>query len=398
MISGVFTLPFSATDQVFTTAAAEGLPEPKQADRAQNGRARNYRLEFIAGPENHLAGVASRSVLEASHSPPAISPLVLHGPAGCGKSHLARGIAAAWRQRRNSARGVVYMRAGEWSPKLLPLKRFLTQPTAEKADEHGRKESQRQEAKRDADEPQRNGAYQIELLIVEDLHLLRQTTATLSHFRTVFDELSARDVPMVFTSRVSPGEMKAWSTDLRARLEGGMVVPVAPPAAEARLALLMAMSELWQIKLTPAAAERLAKQLSEPVPELLVSLAKLCADVAGLQRPISEAAAEKFLAQRQTKSKIGLPEISQLVLRTYGLKPSDLTGKSRRRHIVAARSVVMYLGRELTGQSFAAIGKFCGGRDHTTTLHNCRKIGEQIKTDHELRNSIAEIERELQRM
>lgn len=413
MISGVFTIPFSATEQVFATATAEGLPEPASSwaviPTVANAPAviptaviptaaaspdetptasrpgTRFQLEFIAGPENQLAGAAARAVIDSDTMLSSISPLVLYGPAGCGKSHLAQGIAFHWRRVRRSARGVVYMSASDWSPKVLPLKRFLARPEAEATDAQEAIPAERQRT-----------TYDIDLLIVEDVHQLRQTPASLAHFRAVFDELSARGVPLVFTSRVPPKEIKSWPHDLRARLQSGMLVPIAPPAEAARHALLRAMAELWQIRLTPAAAERLAVGLAEPAPRLLTSLAKLCADVAGLQRPISEDDAVRFLSRQQVQATVELPQIGKAVLRKFGLQLNDLTGKSRRRHIVAARSVLMYLARELTTHSFAGIGRYCGGRDHTTTLHNCRKIAEQINSDAQLRQTIDELRRELQ--
>ncbi|MEX1223251.1 MAG: helix-turn-helix domain-containing protein, partial [Pirellulales bacterium] len=111
---------------------------------------------------------------------------------------------------------------------------------------------------------------------------------------------------------------------------------------------------------------------------------------------ISEEDAVRFLARQQVRAAVELPQIGKAVLRKFGLQLSDLTGKSRRRHIVAARSVLMYLARQLTDHSLAGIGRYCGGRDHTTTLHNCRKIAEQINTDPQLRQTIDELRRELQ--
>jgi len=110
---------------------------------------------------------------------------------------------------------------------------------------------------------------------------------------------------------------------------------------------------------------------------------------------IDLAAAKQFLAIRQPVYRPQLKDVSSAVAKLYGLKTATLTSSSRRRQVVLARSVAIYLGRILGGASLAALGRFFGGRDHSTALHSCRSIERRLSRDADLRGIIGTLERML---
>ncbi len=101
MENGVFTIRLEAT-----LVAGNVMP--------RHGEARRKSVEFIAGPENRLASVAVDSLSNDVSSP--FSPLVIYGPTGTGKTHLAHGLAQAWNARRGG--GALYITASDFAHDL----------------------------------------------------------------------------------------------------------------------------------------------------------------------------------------------------------------------------------------------------------------------------------------
>ena len=85
-------------------------------------------------------------------------------------------------------------------------------------------------------------------------------------------------------------------------------------------------------------------------------------------------------------------EIVEKVCDYYHVSAEEVGGKSRKRNLVVARQVSMYLAQKHTRMPAARIGKLIAGRDHSTVLHSCEKVEEKIKTDNKFSEEIANIE------
>ncbi|MBU4398624.1 MAG: ATP-binding protein, partial [Planctomycetes bacterium] len=170
---------------------------------------------FLAGPENRLVEVAVRSVVEERVN--GYNPLVFYGPSGTGKSHLADGIAAAWRDRHRSRR-VVRTTAVDFARELAEA--IETQAVDEFREKHRR----------------------ADLLIVEDLGRLvtrrSEKLNTQEELVHTLDALLAEGRWAVVTASAAPTELPGLLPALQSRLCGGLAVPLSPPGPEARLALL----------------------------------------------------------------------------------------------------------------------------------------------------------------
>jgi chromosomal replication initiator protein len=142
--------------------------------------------------------------------------------------------------------------------------------------------------------------------------------------------------------------------------------------------------------MTDAAAEVLAAELSGTVDELRHAVLELC-ESASEENPVDEAAVRRFLAERSEQRRPTVNKIAAHVARRFHLKAADLQGKTRRREVVQARGVAMLLARRLTGASYQAVGRHFGGRDHSTVMHACRRIAEQLKSDPALKRTVEEL-------
>lgn len=334
---------------------------------------------FLAGPENRLVEVAVRGVLAEPldgqpRQPATFNPLVLYGPSGTGKSHLARGLAAAWKSRgRNTS--VVCTTAVDFARELAEA--IETQAVEEFRTKH-----------RGAD-----------LLVIEDLGLLttRKSDRLSAQEELIhtLDILVAEDRWIVVTASAAPTELPGILPPLQSRLTGGLLVPVAPPGPEARLAILERLAQLHDLDVPDAVIQVLAEGICGTAPELAGSLLELEMPAALQHRRIDLPAARQYLAKRGRGRQPTLHEIALTTARHFTIRLADLKSSARRRALVTARGVAVYLARRLTDESLQKIGSYFGGRDHTTVLHSCRRIEELMAGDPTIRQSIELLQKTL---
>jgi chromosomal replication initiator protein len=338
-------LPGRASDRIGDHAAA-GLPS------------------FIAGPENRLAGVVLESVLDEAHQD--YSPLVIYGGTGTGKSHLVHGIAAAWKLRY-PGRPAVLTTAIDFARRLADA--IETQTVDDFVAEH------------------RTAA----LLIVEDLQYLADKRAAQEELLAVMDAIAALNGRVVVTASTAPRQIAGLLPGLAGRLTGGLIVPLAPPSAAARRLLLERLASMRDLALPEAVACLLAEGLSGGVPELHAAVTHLATAARLGGGEITTAVAQRYLAERQAQGEPTLRDVALATARHFSLKLSDLRSASRRRNIVTARDVAMYLARRLTHHSLEQIGAYFGGRDHTTVSHGCHKVEQSLSSDAAIRHAAVEL-------
>jgi chromosomal replication initiator protein len=209
------------------------------------------------------------------------------------------------------------------------------------------------------------------------------------------DAVLAAGGRVVLSASAAPGRLAGIMPRLRSRLGCGLTVPLAPPGPGARLALLQRLAGLLELELSESAARILAEGLPVTVPELHEALVDLEAPVRLEGGKVTVDAARRLLALRSGGREVGLPEITAAAARLFGLKASELRSASRCRAVVTARSAAMYLARLLTTQSLEQIGRYFGGRDHTTVMHGCRKTDKLMKNDPAIRRAVDQLQEKL---
>jgi chromosomal replication initiator protein len=316
---------------------------------------------FLAGPENRLVEVAVRSVLLDQDR--LYNPVLLYGPTGVGKSHLARGIAAQWRTRSRRSR-VVCTPALDFARELSDA--IQTQ----------------------AMDDLRARYYKAELLVLEDIGDLASQPAAQEELVNALDVLLAEGSWVVLTAPAAPAEMTELLPALQSRVSSGLTVRLSLPGPDARRVLLQRLAKLHRIKLPQSVARILAEGLDETVQGLDTAVAHLEMLARLNGGTIDVDTARLYLARRSGALPPDLGEIATATAQFFSLKLSDLRGPSRRRALVSTRGIAMYLARRLTGMSFEQIGRYFGGRDRTTTMHACRKTEDLLKSDPGVRRSI----------
>ncbi|MBN1909995.1 MAG: ATP-binding protein [Pirellulales bacterium] len=329
---------------------------------------------FVAGPENRLVGVVVEAVLDEADSVGQIrkyNPILLHGPTGAGKSHLVQGLVSAYRAKWSKRRAVC-MTASQWA------QQWTDALEAQATDEFRRRH---------------RGAH---LLVIEDLTQLADKPKVQEELSCTIDAVLANGNRMMVTASLPPGQWPRIAPTLRSRLEGGLVVVLSPPGPAARAVLLRQLADQRGLAVDESAVSVLAEGLKGTARDLMGALADLQLQGRSSGRPVDERTVRGYLAARRGRQPVQLPEIAVATARSFSLKLAQLRSRSRSREVVIARGVAMYLARRLTDQSLGEIGKYFGGRDHTTVLHGCRRTEERLQDEPEVQQVVAQLQCKLQ--
>ena len=310
---------------------------------------------FVAGPENRLAVVAIERLLSADQLPTELSwynPLVLTGPTGSGKSQLARGITRHWSQKLGDT-DVAYFSAVDFARQL-----------------HGARSDGQLELFR-------RYVAALQVLVIEDFHNLPRRTFLEREFRDTLDLLSETEGIVVITSR----EIVCLDRGLRDRLQSGLQIRLSLPGVQARLQILSQSAESRNLKISDKQLEDLSQQIDGPASRLLQALAE-----ADLQQQFATPVAARHLP-------VKLKQVVAVVARYYSLTQAALLSSARRKSLVQARGMIVYLTRLLTDLSYAEIGRGLGGRDHSTIIHAYRSTLKLATSDSATQRDLEELKR-----
>lgn len=312
---------------------------------------------FLVLPENRFAYTAVTGIGNATAEPPPV--LYLYGPSGTGKSHLARH--AAWLLLRQQAQArVVESTASEWANELAVAASTQKLPALQQQ------------------------WRQTDLFVLDDVHSLEGRSESQKQLTSLIDDLAAARVPLVFTSRKSPGELRGFSKRLVNRFHGGVASLVRLPCPESRTKLIEHFAGTRQIPIPAAAIRLLAEKLAVSPRELLATVLQLEVQSRQKRRHVDVEFVRRFLDQETTSPGLSLAEIAREVGRHFGVTLAQLRAKSRAKGFVVARQCAMFLSRELTARGLSEIGGYYGGRDHSTVLHACQRIAAELTAGGEI--------------
>ncbi len=354
VVNGVVRIPLLANPpEVDSFARGESKKSPSRA--------------FLGGPREQLLATAVEAICLGNRD---YNPLVLHGPRHVGKTHVALGLVREFQARWPAAHVVVI------SGKKLPAEYASGSPS--------RQAAVKRRTHRSAD-----------LLVVEDVDTLSGKPAQGELVR-MLDAVVARGGQVVVTLAQPPGMARLQAT-LETRLEAGLVLPLCPPDLPVRSSLLAEAASLLGLKLSPEACQLLAESVRGTVPELYEAIQQLASQRGthrGATHVVSVDEVRRVLAA-QDRPLIPLHILAAGAARYYSLRVADLKSASRQRGVVSARALAMYLSRLYTDKSLQQIGKYFGNRDHTTVLHNCRRVAQLLETDDEARRAVQDVTRQV---
>ncbi len=326
---------------------------------------------FIIGSSNRLASAACMAV--ADHPAQAYNPLFLYGGVGLGKTHLLHAIGNAALER-DAEINVLYVSSEKFTNDLINAIR------------------------RQQTEEFRIRYRNIDILLIDDIQFIAGKDATQEEFFHTFNTLHTAGKQIVLTSDRPPKAILTLEERLRSRFEWGLIVDVQMPDYETRTAIMRTKAEQMTVDVPANVIEFLAQRIQSNIRELegslnrVVAYAKLNGTAISVE---SAQAALSDLLDTSRKKRVTGDMILRAVCEFYGVDLRMLQGRGRSRNIVGPRQVAMYLLREETDSSLVDIGTLIGGRDHTTIMYGCDKIGEEIITDNRLKQEINTIRERL---
>ncbi len=336
------------------------VPEPPRPEPPPQKRTRRWRrlTDFVVGPCNRVAHASALSVVEEPGE--GANPLVLHGPVGTGKTHLLEGICAGLRRARPQWR-VTYATAEEFTNRFVQAMRT------------GKLAAFRRQFR------------ECDALLVDDLHFLAKKRATQEEFLHTFDSLQADGRQMVLTCDCHPRLADDFTPELADRLLGGGVWGLAPPDADTRLAILRRLATDGPPVPDPV-LRHLAGQLRGNVRELEGALHGLRHFCRVTSRPADLPSAREALSDllRHAVRVVGLADVDRAVCAALRLEAGTLQGKGRAWSVSHPRMLAMHLARKHTAASFAEIGAYFGGRNHSTAVAADKRVRGWLADDADL--------------
>jgi chromosomal replication initiator protein len=312
---------------------------------------------FVVGASNRLAHAACLAVAEnPAH---AYNPLFVYGGVGLGKTHLLHALGHAVQERGVSA---LYV-SSEWFTNDL-INAIRSQKTQEFRDKYR----------------------SIDVLLVDDIQFIAGKERTQEEFFHTFNTLHCAGKQIVVSCDRPPKSLVALEDRLRSRFGWGLIADVQPPDFETRIAILKAKADGVSVRVSNEVLSYIARKIPSNIRELEGALNRVLAHARLMNTPLTLTSASAALEGILSRAADVSPEeILSTVAEHYQLSAEQLVGRSRVRAVSVPRQLTMFLIREETDTSLPQIGQLLGGRDHSTILHGCEKIGTQIEGDEQLR-------------
>ena len=362
MVGSVFAIPRTNSDGVSPAA------RPRSGGVSVRDQVSVPLHQFISGPENALTELAAASVTQQWAR---FNPLFISGPSGVGKTHLLHCLL------KSSLISFADLRS-----------LWLTGADYARAIADG--------IDVDSIGDVRSLHRSVDLLILDGLHELASKPAAQQELVHTLDALLEQDAQLIITSRSPLDEISSLLPALTSRLSSGLHIPLVPPAAATRGAILDELAKQNDVVIPPQVTQQLTStprcKRSKPlmVSDLMAAIVELrCFPTQTGSEPST--AVDRIVSRTDADHDVTAKEINKRVAKYFNVTVRELTGASRRKTVVRARALSVYLIRTSLGFSFQAIGQSLGGRDHTTVMHAFQRATDWLEDDAGFARAVTEV-------
>lgn len=334
---------------------------------------------FIVGPNNEYAHAVSLAV--ADNPSTAYNPLFIYGGSGLGKTHLMHAIGQHI-MRTNPSLKVLYVSSEMFTSELVQA---LQDPVNKNSKLNAFKAKYRN----------------VDVLLIDDIQFIEGKESTQMEFFHTFNTLYGLNRQIVISSDRHPNKLRDLDERLTSRFKSNIMADIQPPDFETRVAILRKKAEEEGLVIdenTLEVIDLIAEKIKFNIRELDSALLRVISFSKFKNQPLTAKFAKEYLTDIFSVRDIDISceSIKKAVCKKYNIKIADIESKKRNREFSHPRQIAMYLCRELTDLSLPKIGESFGGRDHTTVLHACDKIGKQVKLDPTLFEDIRNLKEDLQ--
>ncbi len=363
----------SAVDEV--EERAEASPQAQSNGSRSNARPSvaeqvnpRYTFEtFVIGTSNRFAHAAALSVAETPAR--SYNPLFIYGDAGLGKTHLLQAIARYVNEN--------YPR---FTVRYVTTETFLNEfVDAIRAGAMGGFKKRYRE---------------VDVLLLDDIQFIEKSEQLQEELFHTFNALYQANRQIVLSSDRPPDAISTLEDRLRSRFKMGLTTEINPPELETRLAILRRKADSETVRPPDDVLVFIASHITNNIRELEGALIRVSAFASLTNEQLTVELAEHVLADIISDSQprpITPDRILDKTAEMFGFSVEEICGKSRRRPLVTARQISMYVFRELTDLSYPAIAREFGGRDHTTVIHAVEKVGGLMKERRQIYDQVTEL-------
>jgi chromosomal replication initiator protein len=312
---------------------------------------------FIKGEGNQLARAAALAIGD-NPGGTSFNPLFIYGGVGLGKTHLIQAIGNKILEKYPERR-IIYLSADTFTVD------FVESIQSNKVNEF-------------------SSFYRsMDALIIDDIQFLIGKEKTQDLFFHIFNTLHQSRKQIVLSSDKPPKELKGLDERLISRFQWGLTADIQPPELETRLAILKRKADDYGMSVSPEILEYIANNITSNIRELEGCLIKLLASSSLNSISIDIDLTKKTVKEIATDRKfnITIENITKIVCSYLNVTEDKIRDKSRKKEIVLARQIAMFLSKEMTKSSLKSIGLQFGGRDHSTVIHAYNSIEEDMTKD-----------------
>lgn len=320
---------------------------------------------FVIGSFNELAHAASQAIIKQ----PGIvyNPLFIYGSTGHGKTHLIQSIGNKIKEQYKDKK-VFYMTSEKFASEYIAS---VQQNKVMSWKEKYRK---------------------FDVLIMDDIQFLADKEKSQEELFHLFNNLYDNNRQIIFSSDKHPSYIPGLEDRLRSRFNQGMIVDIPKPDTESRIEILKTKARQSSVDLSDDVLEFLSNTIEGNIREIegVINSIACQSQLKNKNLNLNEV---KDLLKNSAKPKkiVSIKDLIVIVANFYNIDPEDICDKTRRKEVVRPRQITMYILREDFSTSYPTIGDKMGGRDHTTVIHSCEKIKEELKTNQLLGQQITQI-------
>jgi chromosomal replication initiator protein len=331
----------------------------------------NYTFKnYIEGDCNRLARSAGLAVAKRPGAT-SFNPLVIYGDVGLGKTHLAQAIGNEVKKQKNKI--VLYVSSDKFTNQFI------------------------ESLKNNAVNEFVNFYQLVDVLVVDDIQFLANKLKTQEIFFHIFNQLHQNGKQLILTSDRPPKDLDGMAERLTSRFKWGLTADLQVPDLETRIAIVQNKMQKEGVTIPSEVAEFVSFNIKNNIRELEGALISLIAQSSLNNRNIDIDLAKLVIKNfvSEISKEITIELIQKLVANYYEINVDKLQGKTRKRSIVIARQLSMYLAKNLTNKSLKAIGANFGGRDHSTVIYSCRAVQDMMDTDQTFKATVSDLEKKI---
>lgn len=334
-------------------------------DKKDNLNPRYTFESFVVGSFNELAFAAAQAIIKnPGHN---YNPFFIYGPTGLGKTHLIQAVGNAIKEKYPT-KEIHY----------IPLEKFAIDYV------NALRNNKPNEFK------QKYRKYDV--LIMDDVQFISNKEKTQEELFHLFNSLYENNKQIVFSSDKHPNFIPGLEDRLRSRFGSGMIVDITEPDTESKMAIIKAKLDEAGLSLDNEIVEYIAASISGSIRELEGSLNTVICQIQLRKRDLSLNEVKKLIKNNiRPNRNVSIQNVVKAISDFYSIPEESIYEKTRRKEIVQARQVIMYILREDFNISYPLIGQKLGGKDHTTVIHSCLKVKNDLKNNPKLVQDVEQL-------